>query len=178
MIKLSEIAEVGHFNKPHGIKGEISASFDIDIDINEIKCLIIDVDGIFVPFFPVSIRPKTSDTCLLTIDGIDTEEKAQSFTNRSFYVLRSDLPYNDDIDEPDGLYASDLIGFKVIDANYGDIGIISDINDSTQNILFIIHSSDNREILIPVVDEFIESIDTENKVLNTDIPLDIISLNS
>ena len=35
-------------------------------------------------------------------------------------------------------YASDLIGFKVNDMTHGVIGEISDINDSTRNILFIV----------------------------------------
>ena len=51
MIRLTEIAEAGYFNKAHGIKVEISATLDIDIDLNEVKCLVVPVEGIFVPFF-------------------------------------------------------------------------------------------------------------------------------
>lgn len=173
MIKLSEIAEVGRFNKPHGIKGEISVSIEEDIDLNDVKCIIIQIDGIFVPFFLNSIRPKTADTFLVTIDGIDSEEKAQELTNRSFYILRSDLPEY----EEDGFYASDLIGFEIDDINSGNVGVITDINDQTQNILFVVKTSGEKEILIPVADEFILSIDQENQVIKTDIPSEILTLN-
>ena len=64
MIRLSEIAEVGRFNKPHGIKGEISVSINTDIDLNDVKCVIVPIDGIFVPFFLQTVRPKTADTSL------------------------------------------------------------------------------------------------------------------
>ena len=74
MIRLSEIAEVGRFNKPHGIKGEISVSINTDIDLDDVKCVIVPIDGIFVPFFLQTIRPKTADTSLITIDGIVSEE--------------------------------------------------------------------------------------------------------
>lgn len=177
MIKLSEIAEVGHFNKPHGIKGEISVSIEEDIDLNDVKCIIIQIDGIFVPFFLNSIRPKTADTFLVTIDGIDSEEKAQELTNRSFYILRSDLPEYEEDEEEDGFYASDLIGFEIDDINSGNVGVITDINDQTQNILFVVKTSGEKEILIPVADEFILSIDQENQVIKTDIPSEILTLN-
>lgn len=178
MIRLSEIAEAGRFNKAHGIKGEISATLDIDIDLNEVKCIIVSVDGIFVPFFICSWRPKTADTCLLTIDGIDSDVKAQQFNNRTFYVLRDDLPADEDDDDEDGLYASDLIGYKVIDTTLGEIGVITGINDSTQNVLFIIETTTGDEVFVPVADEFIESIDSETETITTDLPTGLIDLNS
>lgn len=179
MIKLSEIAEAGHFNKSHGIKGEISATLDINIDLDDIKCLIVPVEGIFVPFFIESWRPKTNDTCLITLDGIDSEVKAQQFVNKRFYILRSDLPDDeDDCDDEDGLYASDFIGYQVVDKTIGHIGIISDINDSTQNVLFIIKTDAGEEIYMPVADEYIVEIDNDNDTILTDLPEGLINLNT
>lgn len=179
MIRLTELAEAGHFNKTHGIKGEISATLDIDIDLDDVKCIVISVEGIFVPFFVSSCRPKTADTCLLTIDGIDSEAKARQLVNRPFYILRSDIPDDpDDEDDDEGLYASDLIGFKVSDASLGDIGTITGINDSTQNVLFIIETSDGKEIYIPVADEFIEEIDSDSETVRTDLPEGLVDLNT
>lgn len=179
VIRLTELAEAGHFNKTHGIKGEISATLDIDIDLDEVKCIVISVEGIFVPFFVNSCRPKTADTCLLTIDGIDSEAKARQLVNRPFYILRSDIPDDPDGDDDDeGLYASDLIGFKVTDTSLGDVGTITGINDSTQNVLFIIETADGKEIYVPVADEFIEEIDSDSKTVRTDLPEGLVSLNT
>ncbi len=175
MIKLSEIAEIGRFNKPHGIKGEISVSVDGNIDLEDVKCIIVRIDGIFVPFFLKSVRPKTADTSLITIEGIDSEEKAQELTNRDIYILRSDLP-EEETDE-DGLYASDLIGYEINDVTSGEIGVIEDINDSTQNILFIVRTPEGKELYIPVVEEFILSVDPDNETVRTDIPIEILTLN-
>lgn len=175
MIKLSEIAEIGRFNKPHGIKGEISVSVDGNIDLEDVKCIIVRIDGIFVPFFLKSVRPKTADTSLITIEGIDSEEKAQELTNRDIYILRSDLP-EEETDE-DGLYASDLIGYEINDVTSGEIGVIEDINDSTQNILFIVRTPEGKELYIPVAEEFILSVDPDNETVRTDIPIEILTLN-
>ncbi len=84
MILRTDITEAGVFNKPHGIKGEISATLDFDIDLSDVKCIVLDVEGIFVPFFIVSVRPKTSETVLITINGIDSEQKARTLTGRPF----------------------------------------------------------------------------------------------
>lgn len=177
MIRLSEIAEIGHFNKPHGIKGEISVSLDTDVDLNDIKCIIISIDGIFVPFFIKSVRPKTADTSLITIDGIESEEQAQEFVNRSLYIRRCDLPEDEDLTDEDGFYASDLIGFEIKDINAGNIGVINDVNDTTSNILFVVNTAEGKELLIPVADEFILSVDLENEIVETDIPSEILTLN-
>lgn len=53
MITRNEIIEIGTFNKSHGVEGEISATFDCDVEAaGMFRCLICDMDGIFVPFFP------------------------------------------------------------------------------------------------------------------------------
>lgn len=177
MIKRTEITEAGVFNKPHGIKGEISATLDIDIDLAGVKCIVMEVEGIFVPFFISSVRPKTAETCLVTIDGIDSEEKARRMAGKSFYVLDSDLPDDADDDE-DGFYASDLVGYTVVDSQLGELGEITDFNDSTSNVLFIVSRPDGSEIYIPVADEFIDEVDTSAAKLLTTLPEGIVDLNS
>ena len=77
MITREELIEIGHYNKPHGLSGEISATVDVELDaLQSLSCLVSEMDGIFVPFFVNSLRPKTSETVLLTIDGIDNEQEA------------------------------------------------------------------------------------------------------
>ncbi|MBD5300599.1 MAG: 16S rRNA processing protein RimM [Bacteroides sp.] len=179
MIRLSEIAEAGHFNKAHGIKGEMSATLDFDLDLDEIKCLIVSIEGIFVPFFIRSWRPRTADTCLLTLEGIDSDAQAQEFNNRTFYILRVDIPEEDESDEDneEGFYASDLIGYKVHDVSLGDIGLISGINDATENVLFLITTPDGNEIFVPVADEYIDDVDHDNETITTDLPEGLVDLN-
>ena len=70
MITREELIAIGHYNKPHGVAGEISATIDVDADaLRELSCLVSEVDGIYVPFFINSCRSKSSETVLLTIDG-------------------------------------------------------------------------------------------------------------
>lgn len=176
MILPAEITEAGRFNKPHGIKGEISATLDIDVDLAEVKCLVMDVEGIFVPFFVKSVRPKTAETCLVTLDGVDSEEKARRFASRAFFILKTDLPESEEGDD-EGFYAADLVGYEIKDAALGTLGEVTDINDVTDNVLFVVTSPDGHEILLPVADEFILYIDTDARVIETDYPEGILDLN-
>lgn len=179
MILRTDITEAGTFNKPHGIKGEISATLGIDADLSEVKCIVMNVEGIFVPFFISSVRPKTAETLLLTIDGIDSEHKVRAFSGQTFYLLDRDLPNDDDNnDGEDGFYASDLVRYTIVDSAIGLIGEIADYNDSTDNLLFIVTTPDGRDIYIPAADEFIDDIDMGSRTIYTSLPKGITDLNN
>ena len=52
MIKPEEVYRIGRLGKAHGVKGEVSFQFDDDIfDRTDCDYLILEVDGILVPFF-------------------------------------------------------------------------------------------------------------------------------
>ena len=52
MISLDEIFPIGQINKPHGVNGELSFTFSSDVfDTEEIPYLIMEIEGIPVPFF-------------------------------------------------------------------------------------------------------------------------------
>lgn len=177
MILEKDIIEAGKFNKPHGINGEISVTLYEYIDLNDVKCIIMSIDGLFVPFFIKSVRVRNAETFLITIDGIDSEIKAQSFTNKPFYILQSDMPEIDEGEE-EGFYLNDLVGYGVSDSNLGYIGRVTDVNDQTENILLIIEREDGDEVYVPAVEEFITDINSETQLITTTLPKDMIELNN
>lgn len=179
MITLDLLTPIGRLGKPHGINGEINAYLDVDIDIESLKRIILLIDGIYVPFFIASMRQKRSDTYIMALDDINNEREAAEFTNHPLYVLTSDnIIIEDDTDGDDeGLYASDLIGFTVIDDDTQQtVGEITDIDDSTENVLFIISTPSSATVYLPVADEFITEIDTDSHILRMSLPEGILDL--
>lgn len=174
MITEKEIIEIGNFNKPHGINGEISATIDVANNLDEFKCIICEIDGIYVPFFINNVRAKGKGSVLLHIDGIDSEAAAKGFINKPIFALRSDLS-EDDEPQQDGNFADFFIGFKVVDNEIGEVGVIMDIDDSTDNSLFIL-SNGERYIYIPITTDFILDIDYDNGILLMDLPLGITEM--
>ena len=176
MITRDQIVEIGHYNKPHGVSGEISASIDIDIDLlPSFECLVADIDGIFVPFFVNSIRSKSTSTALLTIDGINSEKDASVLVNHTIYVMKDvyeRMAEEADCDE----YPLDyFIGFRVLNGDT-EVGEVSDINDATENVLFVVTRPDGSQVQLPAVDDLIVEINDDKQILVMDLPEGILDL--
>lgn len=179
MIKQSELTSIGTFVKPHGIKGELSAETDLDSqEISALKCVVLDMDGIYVPFFVDTVRDKSATTVLLKLDGVDSETEAKEYAGKEIYTLRTEVADDDaDGDEGgDGLYAADLEGFEVKDAENRTIGVIRDYDDSTPNVLLIAESPDGRTLYLPFADEFFLDIDPDGMTVTMDLPEGITEL--
>lgn len=178
MIKREELVEIGSFNKPHGISGEINASIDSGINLSDLRCIILDIDGIFVPFFVEAFRSKGTNSYLLTIDGIEDEDAALVISKKSIYALKDDCA-NIDIQDDNGvMYAEDFVGYTIVDDQNATIGKIIDIDDSTENFLFIVDKIDGNTVYIPIADEFITEINIEKAIIAMSLPDGLFDLNN
>lgn len=177
MIVREEIIPVGKFNKPHALKGELNMLLDIDPKyFEEGNPLIVDYEGIFVPYYLDSIRTKGKTSYLIKLSGVDSEEEATAFVNKDIYILKKDAEEWLDSDEID---SEDLIGFKVYDTiSRKNIGEIIEIDDSTQNIVLILKSEAGEEIYVPANDDLIDDIDEENKLITMTLPEGLLDINS
>lgn len=174
MITSDQITAIGKFNKPHGINGEVSATIQAPIAVLDgCSCIICDIDGIFVPFFINSIRSKSHENVLLTIDGIENENDAAMIVNKDIYVLHSE--YSHIVADEDELPVDFFTGFDVT-INGVHRGEIIDIDDNTANVLFVIDMNDSSQKLIPAVEEFITDIDIDNKHIELEVPDDLLLL--
>ncbi|MDE6276722.1 MAG: ribosome maturation factor RimM [Muribaculaceae bacterium] len=183
MIRDSILTLAGRFNKPHGVNGEISATLMYDtLDLKALRCIVVNVDGINVPFFLRDVRPKGRESVLVSIDGFDSDEAVGAMANKDFYALTEDLKGALSEEEAaeaeeDGLYAADLKGYTMLDLEGEAIGEITGIEDSTANVLFVVMRADGGgELLVPVADDFISEVDTEARTITMDLPEGIIGL--
>lgn len=168
MILEKEIFKAGKINKTHGVNGELNCAIDADT-IDRAEYMVLDMDGIFVPFFISNIRVKSSNSVLLTLDDIETETDARNLVGKDIY-----LPIHLMSDE-DMLSYEYFVGFTVVNADE-KLGEISFVDDQTVNILFGISVEDG-DILLPAVEDFIMEVDNENKILYTNYPNELVELN-
>jgi 16S rRNA processing protein RimM len=174
MITREEITPIGKFNKPHGINGELSATITAPLDVmHDCKCLMCDIDGIYVPFFVNGVRSKSQESFLLTIDGIANEQEAAILVNKDIFVLTSD--YTSAVENDDELPVDFFIGFDA-QVNNTIHGTVQQIDDTTANVLFVLTLDDGKELLIPAVDDFISHIDVESRHIKFDIPQELLDL--
>lgn len=177
MITRDELIAIGHYNKPHGVAGELSATVDVELEVLKgLSSLVSDIDGIFVPFFVNSIRPKSADTVLLTIDGIMNEKEAARLVNRDIYALKSDYRQESIDADADGYPLDFFIGFELRDSDGSRVGEITDVDEQTENAIFVV-DRDGSEIMVPATDDLIVEFDVDNKLMVMDLPEGLLDLN-
>jgi len=173
MIRESEVFPIGKLYKPHGISGEMSFGFTSDVfDRTESPYWVLEMDGILVPFFVESYRFRSEETGLVHFDGIGTEFEAKELSNKVIYYP---VKFADEEaeNEPDGWNA--FIGFKIFEVSAGYLGTLSDVDDSTLNVLFRIINN-GREIVMPVAEEFFTDIDEKKREMHVQLPEGLLEL--
>ena len=169
MIRTEEVYKIGKLGKAHGVKGEISFLFDDDVfDRTDADYLILDIDGILVPFFIEEYRFKTDDNALMKFEGIDTQERARELTGCEVYFPR-EMAENDE----EQLSWAAIVGFELIDDHTNkSAGRIVSVDDSTINILFELEDGK----LIPASEELITNVDTKKQQIFINLPEGILEL--
>ena len=172
MITKSEVFPIGQINKPHGVNGEMSFSFTSDIfDRKEIPYFVFEIEGILVPFFLLEYRFKGSTTGLMKLEGVKSEEEARTFFGLTIYLPKKFLEKVEDTE----IEADYFAGFSLVDAEKGMLGVISEVDQTTENILFVIPTKDD-ELLIPAGEEYIEKIDHDKKIIYVRLPEGLLDL--
>lgn len=172
MIRKEEVYKIGLFNKPHGIHGELSFTFTDDIfDRVEAEYFICMLDGILVPFFIEEYRFRSDTTALVKLEGIDTTEQARMFTNIEVFFPIKHVEER----ETNEVSWDFFIGFRMEDIHCGNLGKITEVDNSTINTLFVVDYKET-ELLIPAQEDFIIDIDPDHKVITVDLPEGLLAL--
>ncbi|WP_422107045.1 ribosome maturation factor RimM [Winogradskyella sp.] len=172
-MKKEDCFYLGTIVKKYSFKGELLAKLDTDQPelYDNLEAIFIDLRGHLVPFFIESSQLHKSDLLRIKFEDIDTEVDAEALLKSELYLPLELLPKL----EGNKFYYHEVIGFNIKDINYGDVGLIKAINDSTAQALFEVDRN-GVEILIPMNDEFIVKVDRENKCIEVNTPEGLIDL--
>ncbi len=167
MISEDSVYKIGYISKTHGLKGEVNFHFTDDIfDTTDSPYLLIRVDGIIVPFFIETIRFRSDTTAIVKFEDIDTSEQAQLLLGNDVMFERSKANSG----ETDELTLQYFIGFTVVDQSGEEKGVITDVDDQTENWLFKLEAEDGQTYYIPAHEEFIVSMDHDEKKMVMNLP--------
>ena len=170
MIQKEEVVRIGYFAKPHGIKGELSLVTNCDLfEDEDDPFLVCEMDGILVPFYVESFRYKGNSSILIKLIDVDNEKTAKRFVSQEvFYpVKRMKTPSNED------LTWKRFTGYVLEDEKQGELGVITDVDETTINTLFRVDYR-GKELLTPVADELVVSIDKMQRKIIVSLPDGII----
>jgi len=172
-MKKEDCFYLGKIVKKYSFKGELLIKLDTDEPAiyENLDAVFVDLRNNFIPFFIESSQLHKSELLRVKFEDVNTETDADSLLKCDTYLPLELLPKLED----DKFYFHEVIGFNVEDVNFGKVGVIKSINDSTAQSLFEI-DRDGIEILIPMNDEFIKKLDRKNKTILVETPEGLIDL--
>ena len=173
MTQIEDCFYLGKIVRKHSFKGEIVIKLDTDEPqlYKNLESVFVNIGNNLVPFFIEKSSFSKSTLLRVKFEDIDSEEDADAILKSEVYLPIQLLPKL----EGDKFYYHEVIGFTVVDENFGDVGIITNINDSAAQALFEI-DRDGTEIFIPMVDDFIKKVDRENQKIEVTTPEGLIDL--
>lgn len=160
---------VANVIKTHGIKGELNIELDEmaepDQDFAPGSCLIAEIDGLDVPFFVASSRPRGPESLLLTLDDVESETDAALLVGRRLYVYA-------DPDQAGELTAGDLVGYSLMTDTGLNAGRIDSLTELTPGAWYF----EVNGRLIPAVDDFILDVDHQGRTVTVSLPEGLLEL--
>lgn len=172
-MKKEDCFYLGKIVRKYSFKGELLAKLDTDEPelYDSLDSVLIDVRGRLLPFIIEKSQLHKSDLLRLKFEDLDSEADAEALIKSELYLPLEFLPEL----EGNKFYFHEVIGFKVIDKSYGEVGIIKSINDNTAQSLFEIENN-GKLILIPMNDDFIKKLDRSAKIIHIEAPEGLIDL--
>ena len=163
MITNEEVIAIGKITRTHGKRGEVQCLMENEYwDNADATFLILSINNILVPFRVLDWRGKGSDSLIFQLDHITDELEAQQLIGHHAYMLKSDISEEDEILPT----WQSLLGYQVIDTDQGNLGIITDVDETTINTLITL----NNNQLIPLHEDFIIDIQQDQQQITICLP--------
>ncbi|MEQ8908618.1 MAG: ribosome maturation factor RimM [Vicingaceae bacterium] len=176
-MKIGDSFNLGYIAKAIGKKGELAFKLEVDspssyAQLEMVWVQIHQADNNLVPFFAENSSLQNNGHLRIKLEGVDSQEEAKRMVGKSLFLPIEELPSL----EGNQFYFHEITGFEIEDQEFGIIGPVEKVlNFSTSNLFSIAHPS-GVEVLIPISDETILSVDRENKHILVKAPEGLIDL--
>lgn len=161
-----KLHSIGRVAGKHGFSGELSLALNSGFDHHTIlkgSFIFVEFDGKGVPFL---IEHFKSQTGIIKLSDINSTEDAANLEGRNvLYALE---------EEPEDALLSGFEGFLLMN-NGSIIGKIEDVVEYPAGFMLRIKSEEN-EILIPWVEDWLVNIDPEKGIIEMDLPDGLVDL--
>lgn len=169
------LKEIGKLGKTFGFDGSLKLVIDppLIIELKKAEFVFIPTAGHKVPYFVSKI--KTGNPLTIKLEDVDSKEDAHALSGQKVYIEAEVKTTAGPVKLKEITQLADLVDFELQDEKIGVIGKIADIYELPQQWMASI-DYDDREVLIPLNEEFVIAIDTARKIVRTDLPEGILKL--
>lgn len=164
---------LGKIVSKYSFKGEVLIKLDTDEpeQYENLESVFISLGNNLVPFFIESSSLHRSSLLRVRFEEINNEADADRILGSELYLPMEFLPKLNGTK----FYYHEVTGFTLIDSVYGNIGVITGVNDSAAQAL-IEAEKEGKQLMIPITDEIISRIDRPNKTIHITAPEGLVSL--
>ncbi len=151
---------VGQVLKSNGTDGELLMSF-FDIapeDIDREEPVFIYFDGLPVPFYFDSFKPRGTGRALVRLTGIRNLQDADELAGSAVYA-----DYFEEEDE------ESFIGWTIRDAAGRTVGTAAEYEDIPGNLCLWV-DTEKGQVLLPLHEDLILAADAKRRILTLEIP--------
>lgn len=157
----------GRLGKTRGNEGHLKAYFDISAPVPENgDFLFLRIQGLPVPYRIRDIMDKGE--LALCFSGVDTPEKASALVNAE--ILQAQIQEDTDRSE----FTKELVGFSLWNEQQ-HIGSVAELREYPGQWMLIVASLDGEKLLVPLVQDWVESVDLDNQEIHMTIPDGLLS---
>ncbi len=161
--------EIGKTGKTHGLKGELKLAVDEFFleDLLSAKALFVDIRGRKTPYFIEAVRGGAA--IIIKLEEVNTLEEATLLANKAVFLRESDVAELPD-PEDEGLEYGFLAGFALYSPTGEKLGAIESIEAYPHQEIAVVRTKDEREVLVPLTEQFIVEIREKEKTVVMDLP--------
>jgi len=168
---------LGYTSKIHGKQGDIIIKLDVDFpeeykNLESVFIRLNKTDTSLIPFFISKTQIQKSGNLQIKIEDVNTFEDAKTLIGKEVYLPTTSLPPL----TGNKFYYHEVVNFKVIDTNIGELGIIQKVLDHPTQAIFEVINNDKKEILIPITDNIIVGVNREEETIEVTTPEGLVDL--
>ena len=164
MAEAGRLLQIAQVLKSNGTEGELVWGFrDFGPeDINPEEPVFIEFDGLPVPFFILSMTPRGTSKALVRLEDVETLEAAEELVGKAVLAEADSL---EDYEEEE-----DLTGWTLLHADGRKAGTVTDYEDIPGNPCVYVDTGNGQEVLVPLHEDLILSVDPDRRELTMDLP--------
>ena len=156
---MENLINIGTIVGTHHLRGsvKINSIFE-NIELIENERVLLEKNDKKKLFVVKNVKRLNDKKAILDFEGIDNIDAAKELNGYKVKIRRDLLPEKNE----EEFYVKDLFGIEVFSENEKIGEIIDVMETAAHNILIIEDINTKKEILVPLIDEFVTKIDFPN----------------
>ena len=155
---------VGVIANTHGVRGEVKVYPTTD-DVNRFKKLKeIYMGDEKAPLHIQSVKFQ-KNMVILGFKEYNSLNEVEGLRNKELFVDRAHAVKL----QKDEYFISDLIGMKVVTDEGADLGELTDVMTTGANDVYVVKTTDGKEVLLPAIKECVLNVDMNERVMSVHI---------